>query len=74
MQGGITYKIVSKITTTVVHLFKMYVECEGSAISAAQCKAQRCEVAESNSPCNPVVTGRHGDAALLPAGSAADDE
>lgn len=41
MQGGITYKIVSKITTTVVHLFKMYVECEGSAISAAPCSVVR---------------------------------
>ncbi len=59
MQGGSAFKIA----ITAAQLFQMYVKCEGSAISAAQCEAQHCEVADSDSPCNPIVTGRHGDAA-----------
>lgn len=34
-----------------------------SAVSVAQCIAQHCEVADNDSSCNPIVTGRHGDAA-----------
>lgn len=58
------FKIASKISATVAQLFQMYVKSEGGATSVAQCKAQRCEAAESDSPCNPIVTGRHGDAAV----------
>lgn len=63
MQGGSTFKIASKTAITVALLFQMYVKSEGSAISVAQCEAQHREVADSDSPCNPIVTGRHGDAA-----------
>ena len=57
-------KQAPKIAPTVVcGLFQMYAKCESSAISVVQCKAQHCEVADSNSPCNPIVTGRHGDTA-----------
>lgn len=47
----------------MAQLFQVHVKSEGSGTSVAQCKAQHCEVAESDSPCNPIVTGRHGDAA-----------
>lgn len=63
MQGGSPFRIAPKIATAVVQLFQTYVKCESSAISVVQCKVQHCEVAHSNSPCNPIVTGRHGDAA-----------
>lgn len=60
MWGGSTSKIDSKITAT---LCLSHFRCMWNAISVAQCKAQRREVADSNSPCNPIVTGKHGDAA-----------
>lgn len=68
MQVG-SSETASKIATSAALLSQMCVKWEGSAISAAQCKAQHCEVADNDSP--------HCDwqtRVLLPAGSTAHDE
>jgi len=61
MQSSTTSKTSSRIAATLwcsVKVTRSY-----AAISLAQCRPQHCEVAESNSPCNPIVTGKCGDAA-----------